>query len=113
MGLLAVSAIAIRPIFIIILGLLIIDIVVFVFNFMPYLAYDSRIKQIKKYGKCKSEVINNKQLLEIKAFTGIGFLVLGILYLIEKKYFSVVFIIWGARNIFLSLGYYKKYKESL
>lgn len=112
-GLLAVSASAIKPIFPIILGLLIIDIVVFVFNFMPYLAYDSRIKQIKKYGKCKSEVINNKQLLKIKAFTGIGFLILGILYLIEKKYFSVVFIILGARNIFLSLGYYKKYKESL
>lgn len=47
-GLLVVSLNAIRPIFLIILGLLIIDIFMFVFNFMPYLAYNSRIKQIKK-----------------------------------------------------------------
>ena len=50
MGLLVVSLIAIRPIFLIILGLLIIDIFVFVFNFMPYLAYNLRIKRIKKDG---------------------------------------------------------------
>ncbi len=113
MGLLVVSIIAIRPIFLIILGLLIIDIFMFVFNFIPYLAYNSRIKQIKKDGKCKGETINNKILWKINAFTGIGFLVLGVLYLIEKKYFAVCFIILGASNIVSSLGYYKKYKKSL
>lgn len=112
-GLLVVSLIAIRPIFLIILGLLIIDMFAFVFNFMPYLAYNSRIKQIKQYGKCKSEVINNKSLWKINAFTGIGFLVLGVLYLIEKKHFSIFYIILAASNIVSSLGYYKKYKKSL
>ncbi len=85
MGLLVVSVIAIRPIFLIIFGLFIIDIFVFVFNFMPYLAYNSRIKQIKKDGKCNSKIINNKILWKIYAFTGVGFLALGILNLIEKN----------------------------
>jgi hypothetical protein len=111
-ALLTVSLIAIRPIFLIILGLLIIDIFVFVFNFMPYLAYNSRIKQIKKDGKCKGETINNKSLLKIYAFAGVLFLALGILYLTQKKYSAVFFIIFGASNIVSSLGYYKKYKKS-
>jgi hypothetical protein len=111
-GLLAVSLIAIRPMFLIILGLLIIDIFVFVFNYMPYLAYNSRIKQIKEDGKCKGEIINNKSLLKIYAFAGVTFLALGILYLTEKKYLAIFFIILGASNIVSSLGYYKKYKKS-
>lgn len=112
-GLLALSVIFIRPIFLIILGLLIIDMVVFIFNFMPYLMYNSRIKQIKKYGKCNSETMNNKSLWKVNAFTGVGFLALGILKLIDKKYFAVFFIILGASSIVSSLDSYKKYKKSL
>lgn len=112
-GLLGVSVIAIRPAFLIIFGLLIIDIFVFIFNFMPYLAYNSRIKQIKKYGKCKSETINNKSLWKINAFVGVAFSTLGILNLIEKKYIAVFYIILGASSIISSLSYYKKYKKSL
>ncbi|MEG0772071.1 DUF2812 domain-containing protein [Clostridium sp.] len=37
-----------RPMFLILLGLSIINIFVFTFNFMPYLAYNFRIKKIKK-----------------------------------------------------------------
>ena len=111
--LLAVSLITIRPVFLIIFGLLIIDIFVFIFNFMPYVAYNSRIKQIKKYGKCKSEIINSKSLWKIKAFVGVIFLTLGILDLIEKKYYAVFLIISGVTSIVLSLDYYKKYKKSL
>lgn len=113
MGLLVVSIIAIRPIFLIIVGLLIIDIFVFVFNFIPYLTYNSRIKQIKKDGKCKGETIKNKSLWKINGVIGVGFLVLGILYLIEKKFFAVFFMMWGAFDIYSSLNYYKKYKKSL
>lgn len=111
--LLVVSVKAIRPIFLIVVGLLIIDIFVFVFNFMPYLAYNSRIKQIKKDGKCKSEIVSNKSLWKIYAFTGLVFLVLGILDLIEKKHFAVFSIILGAFNIVVSLDCYKKYKKFL
>lgn len=53
MGLLASSAIAVRSIFLIILGLLIIDVFVFVFNFMPYVAFNFKIKKIKQYSKVK------------------------------------------------------------
>ncbi|GAA0725269.1 hypothetical protein GCM10008905_20340 [Clostridium malenominatum] len=112
-GLLTLSVIFIRPIFLIILGLLIIDMVVFVFNFMPYLMYNSRIRQIKKYGKCNSETMNSKSLWKVNAFTGAGFLALGILNLIDKKYFAIFFIILGASSIISSLDCYKKYKKSL
>ncbi|MDU1444107.1 MAG: DUF2812 domain-containing protein [Clostridium cochlearium] len=107
-GLLYTSLIILKPMFLIIFGLLIIDIVVFVFNFMPYLAYSSRVKQIKKYGKCKSKIINNKNLWKIDAFTGVMFLALGISDLIEKKYYAVFFIIVGVSSIVSSLNNYKK-----
>ena len=114
MGLLVVSAIAIKPIFLIILGLLMIDIVVFDFNFMPYLAYNSRIKQIKKYGKCNSKAINNKTSWKFNAIAGVVWLAIGIWHLIGKLYFSAVFlIVIGVYFIFSSSAYFKKYKKSL
>lgn len=111
--LLVVSAIAIRPIFLIILTLLVIDIFIFVFNYMPYLAYNSRIKQIKRDGSCKSRTVNSKITWKLYALTGVMFLVSGILDLIEKKYFAVLFITLGTLYIVLSSVYYKKYKKSL
>jgi Protein of unknown function (DUF2812) len=114
MGLLVVSLIVIKPIFLIILGLLIIDIFIFVFNFMPYLAYNSRIKQIKKYGKCNSKAIDNKSSWKLYAIAGVLWLAIGIWHLIGKLYFSAVFfIIFGAFFIFSSSAYFKKYKKSL
>ncbi|MBU3091058.1 DUF2812 domain-containing protein [Clostridium sp. CF011] len=114
MGLLVVSLIVIKPIFLIILGLLIIDIFIFVFNFMPYLAYNSIIKQIKKYGKCNSKAIDNKSLWKLYAIAGVLWLAIGIWHLIGKQYFSAVFfIIFGAFLIFSSSDYFKKYKKSL
>lgn len=114
MGLLVVSLIVIKPIFLIILGLLIIDIFIFVFNFMPYLAYNSRIKQIKKYGECNSKAIDNKSSWKSYAIAGVLWLAMGIWDLIGKQYFSAVFfIIFGAFFIFSSSAYFKKYKKSL
>ncbi|MBW9159629.1 DUF2812 domain-containing protein [Clostridium tagluense] len=114
MGLLVVSLIVIKPIFLIILGLLIIDVFIFVFNFMPYLAYNSRIKQIKKYGKCNSKAIDNKSSWKSDAIAGVLWLAVGIWDLIGKQYFSAVFfIIFGAYFIFSSSAYFKKYKKSL
>lgn len=55
-----ISIIAIRPIFIIIVGLFIMDILVCSIIFQSYFAYNCRIKHIKKYGKSKSEIINNE-----------------------------------------------------
>jgi hypothetical protein len=113
-GLLVVSAIAVRQIFLIILALLVIDIFIFGFNFMPYLAYNSRIKQIKRDGSYKSEAVNNKMAWKLYAFLGILWLASGVWGLIEKKYFSAAFfIIFGAYFIFSSSAYFKKYKKSL
>lgn len=109
MCLLVVSVNFLRPAFLIIIGVLIIDMCVFVFNFMPYLAYNFRIKQMRKNGKRKSEIINSKILWKVYAFTGFIFMVMGILDLIEKKYLGIVFIILGIFNIVISLNYYKKY----
>jgi len=113
-GLLVVSLVAIKPIFLIIVGLLIIDIFVFVFNFMPYLAYNSRIKQIKKDGTCNSKAIDNKSSWILYAISGVLWLAIGIWHLTGKLYFSAVFfIIFGAFFIFSSSAYFKKYKKSL
>lgn len=114
MGLLFVSIVAIKPIFLIIVGLLIIDIFVFVFNFMPYLAYNSRIKQIKKDGTCNSKAIDNKSSWILYAISGVLWLAIGIWHLTGKLYFTAVFfIIFGAFFIFSSSAYFKKYKKSL
>ncbi|ADL50703.1 DUF2812 domain-containing protein [Clostridium cellulovorans] len=112
-ALLAVSLIAIRPMFLIILGLLIIDMFVFVFNFMPYIAYNSRIKEIKKYGKCKSAKVNNKISWKLYIFAGLMLCILGVLYLIYKKVFGIFYMALGIIYIALSVKYYKKYKKSL
>ena len=114
MVILGISLIAIRPIFLIALGLLIIDIFVFIFNFMPYLAYNSRIKQIKEYGKCNIKAIDNKGLWKLYAFVGLLCLPIGICNLIERKYFSAIFFIaFSVYFIFSSLSYFKKNKKSL
>ncbi|WP_238884046.1 DUF2812 domain-containing protein [Clostridium sp. YIM B02551] len=111
-GLLIFSFIAMRPIFLPILCLLFIDIVIFTFNFMPYVAYNSRIKQIEKDGGDKSEAINNKALWKLYIFIGIAFLALGILDLIDKKYLGVLSVAVGILYIYMSLNHYKKYKKS-
>lgn len=114
LGLLVVSAMVIKPIFLIILALLVIDIFVFVFNFMPYLAYNSRIKQIKKYGKCNSKEIDNEILWKLYAIAAVLWLAIGIWHLIGKLYFSAVFfIIFGGFFIFSSSSHFKKYKKSI
>ncbi|WP_142415034.1 DUF2812 domain-containing protein [Hathewaya massiliensis] len=114
MGLLPVSSIVMKPIFLGVVGLLIIDLIIFVFNFLPYLSYSSKIKQIKKEGKCKSETMSNKFLWKIYGVGGILLIPMGIVELIERKYPSAIFLlIFGISNLFSSLSCYKKYKKSL
>ncbi len=48
---LCVSAITIRPISLIVSALFMINIIVFTFNFLPYIAYNHRIRQMKKMVK--------------------------------------------------------------
>ncbi|WP_027623769.1 DUF2812 domain-containing protein [Clostridium lundense] len=111
--LLVISAIAIRPIFLIVLLLLIVDIFVFIFNFMPYLAYKSRVKQLNKNGKCDGGITSSKNLWKIDAFTGIVFMIIGIMDFVEKSYFATFFILLGIFYIISSLNKYKQKKKSL
>lgn len=104
-----ISIIAIRPIFIIIVGLFIMDIIVGSIIFQSYFAYNCRIKHIKKYGKSKSEIINNEIAWKSFGFCGVVLLILGILDLIKENYFGVIFTICGAVFIYLALKCYKKY----
>lgn len=107
-SLLIVSAISIRSIFIVVLGLLIIDIWVFTFNFMPYLAFNSRIKKMKNGVKGNGKVIGNKILWKINAILGVMLLGLGILYLFDRKYFAILFMVLGIYGTVSSLSYYKE-----
>lgn len=111
--LLVVSAIIIRPIFLIVLALFLINIFIFIFNFMPCLAYNSRLKQLSKNSKCNSGIISNKITWKIDAFTGAAFLFLGVIDLIQKKYFAVCFILLGIFYSISSLNNYKKEKKSI
>ncbi len=111
MCLFIVSVVTIKPISFIIEGLLVIDICVFIFNFMPYLAYNSRIKQMQKDGKCKEE--KNKNIWKLFVLSGILLLVVGILYVLEKKYFGIFYIVLGICSFVSSSNYYKEYKKSL
>ncbi|GKX66524.1 DUF2812 domain-containing protein [Inconstantimicrobium mannanitabidum] len=112
-GLLLVSTIIIKPIFLIILILIVIDTFIFAFNFMPYLAYNSRIKIIKRTGRCKSGAVDDKIIWKLYAFVGVVCFVAGILDLIDKKYFGVLFIILGTFYIAMSSVYYKQQKKPL
>lgn len=111
MVLLCISAVLFKPAFIVIEGLLIIDMIVFIFNFMPFLAYNGRIKQIKKYGKCNDKKINYKTSLIIDGFVAIVFLIQGITYLLDKKYASIIYLIIGILFTIASIKNYKKFKR--
>jgi len=112
-ALLVLSFAFIRPIAIILELLLIIDFVVFIFNFMPYIAYNSRIKQMKKYGKCNGELISGKSMWKIYGFSGLVILVVGIADLQDKQGWGVFWLILGIGYVSLGIREYKKYKKSL
>ena len=107
--LLAVSVIWVRPVFIAILCLLIIDIIVFVFNFMPYLAYKGRIKELRETGKLGEKSVLNQ--CKLNAFCSICFLFAGIMNIIGKNYYSsAVFILLAVTYTMLAISSYKKKK---
>lgn len=104
---LIVSVIAVKSIFLILLGLFIIDIIVFIFNFMPYLAYNDRVKQVGKINN------GNKKLWKISMFAGALFIIAGVLNLIKKDYLSLIYISLGIFFIISSFKEYKEYKKYL
>lgn len=53
LGMSTISLIAIKSVFLLLQGLFLINLIVFIFNFMPYVAYNNRIKKIVKYDNSK------------------------------------------------------------
>ena len=116
--LLAVSMIisknTVKSICLILSGLFIIDIIVFIFNFMPYLAYNDRVKQLKKGDeKMRNSTLNNKSLWKIYMFAGVLYIIPNVWDLIEGDSPSMIFTTLGILCIILSLIKYKEYKKSL
>lgn len=111
-GMLVLSGFFMRQIFLIIVAAWFIDIVVFIFNFMPYLAYNDRIKAMKKGGEFNSREVSNRLNWKVNACIGTISLILGIMDLTNKKYFGVLWLITGLIYIYSSVVYYKQYKKS-
>lgn len=100
MALMALSIAFIRPIFLLTVLLFLVSIIAFVFNFMPYLAYSSRLK-----GKDNIKSQNNMKLI-----SGMCFALIGAMSIFSKNYISSVlfFSISAIEFSFLSRSYKKK-----
>ena len=105
-----VSVIAVKSIFLILLGLFIIDIIVFIFNFMTYVAYNDKVKQLKKG---RNSTLDNKNLWKIYMFAGVLYIIPNVWDLIEGDSPSLIFTTLGILCIILSLIKYKEYKKYL
>ncbi|WP_392485965.1 DUF2812 domain-containing protein [Haloimpatiens sp. FM7315] len=101
------SAIYIKFLFPVSIILLMIDVVVFVFSFMPYLSYKSRIKNCGE----KYELTSNKIQAIVFGLIGIAFLIQAIKLLLQKRYLSIVYIILGLVEFSVSVSCYKNYKK--
>lgn len=102
--LLVISLKFFRPIFLVILVLFLVSIVVFIFSFMPFCAYSFRLNQLWKNDNNNSKVTPSKVVWKLYFVVGIIFIFLGIIRLVEKKNFGVVFILIGAFNAYVGLS---------
>lgn len=106
-----VSAITIKPIFLVTFSLFLLSIIVFVFNFMPYLAYSYRLKLLSKNDKSDVEQAFKLSSWKLFAFSSVCFMLPGIMYLIKTRYFFAgCFLLIAISNVFATISYYKKRK---
>jgi hypothetical protein len=102
-----------EPLFFLMLGLLIVDVVVFVFNFMPYVAYNYRVSQTNN-GNKQDENIIMKSINKLMIFLGAVPIVFGVLAIVKNKSVTVVtvfLIIFGSFTIISTLISQKKDKK--
>ena len=81
----ALSLMLFKPAFLVLAGLLIIDLIVLVFNFMPYVAYKARIKEMKKNGSFNGKNFNEKCIAVILAVASLIYVVEGIALLLKGR----------------------------
>lgn len=94
-----------------VLVLLMIDVVIFTFNLIPYLSYSNRIKQIKIYGKYIQKDENKSWKLYF--FATILCLIALLINIINKEYLSVPLSIITLYMFYLGLSSYKKSKKNI
>ena len=98
-----------KPLFIAIEVLLMIDIIVLIFNLIPYLSYSNRIKQIKINGKYTGR--NDNKLWKLYVFAAILFLISLLINAVNKEDLSIFDIIMTLYMFYLSFNSYKKNKN--
>lgn len=103
-----ISGIFIKPIFLITIALSIVSMCIFIFNFMPYLAYNYRIREFEKTGKCEEGDIFNKSSWIMWGAIGIAFGIWGVMDVLKKKYLGIAGIIIGILYIIMALKDYKR-----
>lgn len=106
MFLLILSALILKPLFLLIEILFIIDIVIFVFNLSSYLSYRDRINQIKINGKYIGP--NYKKTAKLYFMVGILGLIFILINAVNKDGLSISLIIVTLYMFYLSLKRYKK-----
>jgi hypothetical protein len=93
--------------------LVIIDLFVFVFNFMPYVAYKYRVNKIESDGKVKFATIN-KNIGILNTGFAVLFVAFTIINLFSKRTFGTVFyFLLSALYFYFGISSLKKYKKSL
>lgn len=107
-GMMFISLDKIKSIFLLLEGLFLIDLIVFIFSFMPYVAFRSRVRKIIKGKNLSDKTINNKNIGTIYAFSGCVFLILGSINIFQKDFWGIISIIVGVLYAILSVRYYKK-----
>jgi hypothetical protein len=99
-----------KPLFIVMLLLLTIDIIVLTFNLIPFLSYSDRIKQIKINGKYTG--YNYNKLWKLSVFATILCLLSLLLNVANKERLSIPVIIITFYMIYLGVNYYKESKKN-
>lgn len=103
-----------EPLFYIILGLFVVDTVLFIFNFMPYVAYNYRVNQTTNGDKQNNENNIIKGLNKFFLFLGAVPIVFGVIAIVNNKSVSiasVIVIIYGSFVIISTLMSHKKDKK--
>ncbi|CDM69061.1 putative membrane protein [Clostridium bornimense] len=98
-----VSMAIIRPIFFFLVVLFMADIIVLIFNLMPYLAYKARIKNLNG----NSSILSNKNFWKLHLIVGILFIIFTIEGVLKKDYLD---LLWLFPSIF-SFIECRKYKK--
>lgn len=102
-----------EPLFFITQGLLIVDVVLFIFNFMPYIAYNYRVNKTNN-GDKQNENNINKGLYRFFLFMGTITIVFGVIPIVKSRSITIstmFLLIYGSMVIILALISKRKHNK--